>query len=357
MRSDRRLSFLGGSGGGDAGAAGGGAAGAGGAAGGGAAGAAPAALTSQPAGGCKPRGSVVSQTSSNSLIITETGSKIDSLVSYARAFDFKPQQVNIKSKIISINRTMTNDLGISYDLGSATTFFNSLAPRTSATGQVSQGEFQVALGGDAFAGVANAQRQFKGVSALNLIYGTTIGGFSLTSFLDALTQLQLADIQAEPSVNTVDKKQAEIFAGKQISFLLTPPTAPGAIQSQPPQISQLEVGVKLNVTPSISANRMVRLTITAELSSVDGITAAGPQLSKRNSTVDVIVRDGETAVIGGLVQTTVTRTRSGIPILMQLPMIGKLFSQTQDINDKNDLLILITPHILDDPEPQAGGRN
>jgi type IV pilus assembly protein PilQ len=299
------------------------------------------------AGQCAPRGSVVAEKQSNSLVIFEVGSRIAELISYAKSFDFKTQQVNIKAKIIAVNRTGTERLGLSYDLGSATTFFNSLAPR-SLTGAPT--EFQVGLGGDAFAGVGNASRTYGTDAALNLISSTTLGNFSLTAFLDALSQEELSDVQAEPSVNTLDKREARLFVGDEFAFLLTPPTAPGAIQAAAPQIQQQEFGILLRVTPSISANRSVRMVVTAEQSSLTSITIAGPNIAKREVSNEVIVRDGETVVIGGLTQTQVSRTRRGIPFLYQLPLIGRLFSENESIERKQDLLILITPHILDDDE-------
>jgi type IV pilus assembly protein PilQ len=307
------------------------------------------------ASGCTARGSVVAEKQSNSLIIFEAGSRLDELVAYAKSFDFKTQQVNIKAKIIAVDRTGTERLGVSYDLGSANAFFNTLAPRGDGTGIAR--EFQVSLGGDAFAGIGNAGRSFGDNAALSLITNTTLGSFSLTSFLDALSQEELSDIQAEPSVNTMDKREAQIFVGNRVSFLLTPPTAPGAIQAQPPQISQIEVGITLKVTPSISANRTVRMIVTAEQSNLQSVTVAGPNSTERRAVTEVIVRDGETIVLGGLTQTSVTRTRRGIPFLYQLPVIGRLFAENESIERKQDLLILITPHILDDEEPPPVRRD
>ncbi len=319
--------------------------------------AAPAGPPAAAGGQCAPRGSVVAEKQSNSLVIFEAGSRLDELVSYAKSFDFKTQQVNIKAKIIAVDRTGTERLGVSYDLGSITSFFNTLAPRGGDPGQAAGREFEVALGGDAFAGVANASRSYGDGAALSLITSTTLGRFSLSAFLDALSQEELSDIQAEPSVNTMDKREATIFVGNRVSFLLTPPTAPGAIQAQPPQISQIEIGITLKVTPSISANRTVRMIVTAEQSNLLGVTVAGPNSSERRVSNEVIVRDGETIVMGGLTQTQVSRVRRGIPFLYQLPVIGRLFSENETIERKQDLLVLITPHILDDGEPPPVGRD
>ena len=198
--------------------------------------------------------------------------------------------------------------------------------------------------------MANATRQYQSTSALSLIYNMTLGGFNLTSFLDAMSQQQLTDVQAEPSVTTVDNKEATLFAGQNIKFLLTPPVIPGQIQSVAPQIQSQNIGITLRVTPHVTANRQVLMDVYAEQQVLQSVTVAGPQTALRNSTNQVLVADGETAVISGLTQTQIVKNKTGIPILMNLPGIGKLFSQSDSQERKQDLLILVTPHIVDEGE-------
>jgi type IV pilus assembly protein PilQ len=308
-----------------------------------------------PSGGCQPRGSVVPEAQTNQLIVTEVQSKVDTLIAYVQSFDVRTQQVNISTKIISIDRTTTNQLGISYDLRTPSMFSNALIQGTDPiTGDEVEASGLIDIGGDAMSGVSNAARTFQATSALSLIYTTAIGKYSLTSFIDALTQENLTDIQVQPSVNTLDKRPAEIFVGDRVAFLITPPTAPGAIQNAAPQISSAQIGSRLRVTPSISANRSIRLEVDIENSSLTSLTEAGPTSSQRTATTVVLVQDGETAVIGGLTQVTTRKTRRGIPLLMQLPIIGRLFSENESVERNSDLLVLITPTILDDP---PGGRN
>jgi type II secretory pathway component GspD/PulD (secretin) len=184
----------------------------------------------------------------------------------------------------------------------------------------------------------------------------TLGGFNLTSFLDAMSSQQLTDVQAEPSVTTLDNKEATLFAGINIAYLLTPPVIPGQIQSVAPQVQSQNIGITLTVTPHVTANRMVLMDVYAEQTVLQTITVAGPNVTKDNSKNQILVGDGETAVISGLTQTTITKNKTGIPILMDLPGIGKLFSQTDSKEDKADLLILITPHIVDEGEVIGGGK-
>jgi type IV pilus assembly protein PilQ len=333
----------------------------GGAAGAAAAAAAAAASGAPPAAGsvtCSARGSATYDEKTNTVIVTQTQDRLNDIESYIHDLDIRTPQVSIKAKIISVDRTATEQLGLSYDLGSATTFQNTLVTRflDPAGTQPVAGNYRVNLAGDGFAGVANATRQYQSSSALSLIYNMTLGGFNLTSFLDAMSSQQLTDVQAEPSVTTVDNKQATLFAGINIAYLLTPPIIPGQIQSVAPQVQSQNIGITLTVTPHVTANRQVLMDIYAEQTVLQTITVAGPNVSKDNSTNQVLVGDGETAVISGLTQTQIVKNKTGIPLLMDLPGIGKLFSQTDSKETKQDLLILITPHIIDEGEVIGGGK-
>ena len=333
-------------GGGGAGAAGAAAADAGGAAG------AAAGGTAISTAGCG-RGSVAVDDKTNSLIISETQARLADVMGFIKDLDVRTPLVSIKAKIIAVDRTGTEKLGISYDLGSANSFQNRLNPRVINNTAV-PGDFRVDLTGDAFTGIANAGRQYKNDAAVSLIYNMAIGGFNLTSFLDALSSEQLSDIQAEPSITTLDNTEATLFSGSTISYLLSPPVPAGQINSIAPTISRQEIGITLKVTPRVTANRQLNLIVQATQEQLVTITAAGPNTNKRDSKNEVLVADGETVVIGGLTQTQVSKDRSGIPILGSLPLIGRLFSETSTIERKQDLLILITPHILDDGEVVKG---
>jgi len=301
---------------------------------------------------CSARGSASFDEKTNTVIVTETPSRLADIESYIHDLDIRTPQVSIKAKIISVDRTGTEQLGLSYDLGSANTFSNQLVTRfiDAAGTQPVAGNYRVNLSGDGLAAVANATRQYQSTSALSLIYNMTLGGFNLTSFLDALSEQQLTDVQAEPSVTTVDNKEATLFAGTNIAYLLTPPIIPGQIQAVAPQIQKQDIGITLRVTPHVTANRQVLMDVYAEQQVLQDVTVAGPTVAKRNSTNQVLVADGETAVISGLTQTQIVRDRKGIPFLMNLPGIGKLFSQSDSQERKQDLLILVTPHIVDEGE-------
>jgi type IV pilus assembly protein PilQ len=261
-----------------------------------------------------------------------------------RGLDVRTPQVALKSKIISVSRTQIEQLGLSYDLGTSGTFFNTLAPRipegqTTATNV----ESQIELGGEALAGVSNASRKYKSNAALNLIFSTALGKYSLTSFLDALRETQLSDIQAEPSIVTLDNRQARILVGQETPVRVIDAGSASQIgQPARANVQFRETGIILTVTPHITNNRQIRMVMRI----VGG--ELGFIIDKRNARTQLLVNNGETAVIGGLTQTLITKNKSGIPFLSDLPLIGRLFSQTDSREAKTDLLILITPHIIDE---------
>lgn len=346
--------------------------------------------------GCVVRGSVTADSSTNKLIITEVPSRLPEIVARVQQLDIRTPQVAIKAKIIFVNRTGIQDIGLAYDLGTGNKqFFQQLVPRTDPQtlqpvdtdgdgvpdaqggGTPFQGPARIALGGNAIAGIANANNAIK-PNALNLIYSTALGRYQLTAFLNALQTSSLADVQSEPSITILNNRSAEIFVGQEIPIRVIDASAGGqgggggaagggaAGGAQQPNaatffpratVSKEEAGIKLSVTPQITNNRMVLMNIKAENSSAEvSATDVGVIFNRQRAESQVLVADGEAAVIGGLTVTETTRYRSGIPGLMNLPYIGRLFSQNSKNETKRDLLILVTPHILDEASAPPPSR-
>ena len=316
--------------------------------------AAPAAAGA-PGGGraCVVRGTVSADTATNTLIVTEVPSRMNDVISYVRDLDVRTPQVAIKAKIIFVSRTDIEELGLSYDFGSSGTFFNRLIPRTDpATGAPYAVTVPgvVTLGGEALAGIANATRTGQSSAALNLVYSTMIGKFSLTAFLDALQEVRLSDTQAEPNIVTLDNRRAEILVGEETPIRVVDVGQGGGTAAR--STTQFkESGIILSVTPHITNNRQIQMQVHAEQSQLQAAAAdLGFTFLKRRADSQLLVEDGETAVIGGLTITQVTTSKSGIPFLVDLPLVGRLFGQTRTQEQKQDLLILITPHIIDEGE-------
>ena len=301
--------------------------------------------------GCIVRGTVSADTATNTLLITEVPSRMADMIAYVNALDVRTPQVAIKAKIIFVNRTDTEQLGVSYDLGTAAQFSNLLVqrPNPANPGQLLPPTVdQIALGGDVLTGIANARRSFRSTSALSLIYSTMIGKFTLTSFIDALQEVRLADVQAEPNIVTLDNRAASILVGEETPIRVVDATSGAGARAN---VTFKESGIRLDVTPHITNNRQILMSLHAEQSQLQAAAAdLGFTFLKRRADTQLLVADGETATIGGLTLTNVTTAKSGIPFLVDLPLIGRLFGETSTVEQKQDLLILITPHIVDEGE-------
>jgi len=285
------------------------------------------------------RGTVVSDSGTNSLLITDVPSRMADLMTFVRDLDFRTPQVAIKAKIIFVDRSRLEDMGFRYDLRTNNQFSTSIFPGYDSTGTPSITTDRVAIGGNAVTGVANAKANVANPT-LSLLFSTAMGAYSLTTFLDALREQDLSDVQAEPSIVTLDNRPATIFSGQQIPFRVVDAGASASGGSSLPRAttSTVDAGISLAVTPHITNNRQVLLTLAAENN-------------------QLLVSDGETAVIGGLTVTTVDSVKQGIPILMDIPWLGRLFSRSSRTERKRDLLILVTPHILEDNSaPPGPGR-
>lgn len=310
-------------------------------------------------GQCHGRGSITADEVTNAVSITAPVSLLGDLVAFAESLDLRQPQVNIKAKIVLVNRTDLDALGVKYDLGSPNQFFNTVIQRIDpVSGKASSPADPptVNLGGNTVSAIANAAGVIPG-SALKLIYSTALGGFDFTTFLDALQEVSLLDIQSEPSVTTVNNKTAELVSGVQVPFVpLISSGGAGTSINAPIAVERIQTGVTLRVTPSVTNNGQIMMRVETVNSDVN-FTNNGTLIDNNSNKTELLVGDGETVVIAGLTQTSVRVAKSGIPVLVDLPLIGRLFGFTTRQEQRRDLLILLTPHIIDEGEqPSDGGR-
>jgi len=298
----------------------------------------------------KGRGKVFPDTASNSLIITDTRSRIQNIANFARGLDIRTPQVAIQAKIIFVNRTSLEELGLKYDLGSSSTFYNNLVARPDPNNPgdtYDPGTTVVGLGGNSLAAVGNPEASIS-QPALDLVWSTAIGNFDFTVFLSALEQTELADVQAEPTINTLDNREANILVGEETPVRVID-YGSGTVAAQS-TVTFKQTGIKLIVTPHVTDDRHVTMRLHTERSAVRPVAdrELGFIVETQQADNQLLVADGQTAVIGGLTVTEVTKTRSGIPMLSRLPLLGPLFSFSSNQETRKDLIILVTPRILDD---------
>ena len=301
------------------------------------------------------RGSVTVNQTTNTLIATDIPSVINDFVRLVEQLDVRTPQVAIQAKIVFVNRTDAEDLGVTYDLKDSRG--NSLNQLTSIPDPRNPGQTTndnlVSLGGSSIAALGNANQRVT-QPALQVLTSLVLGRYTLVSFLEALQSAELSDVQAAPVVTTSSNHEAQIWVGERtpIRVVDVGGGAGGGGNNAPRATAQLvETGIRLIVTPQVTSDRRVLLTLHAERSSaVAAATEIGVQFNQQQGDTRVMVRDGETAVIGGLTVTEVTRNRVGIPFLMDIPFLGVLFRRSSDREVKRDLLIMVTPHIVEETD-------
>jgi type IV pilus assembly protein PilQ len=293
------------------------------------------------------RGQVVGYQGSNSVIVTDVPSVVARMDTLVQSLDRKTPQVSIEAKIIFVDRTDVNSLGIVYDLKDRTG--NSINDVIAVPDPLNPGEVTnetlVDLTGESIAALANANDRVLAPS-LQILATTAFGNFSLAAFLDALEQHQLSDVQAAPSIQVVDNHNARIQVGERTPIRVLEQGAQAAGATVNVQFE--DTGIILDVTPHITNNNQILLDVSAERSGVQtDLPDVGFNFTQQLGQTRLLLDDGETMVIGGLTLSEVDRNESGIPLLMNIPVLGALFRTTNNTERKQDLIILVTPHIVE----------
>jgi type IV pilus secretin PilQ/predicted competence protein len=293
------------------------------------------------------RGQVVPYLGANSVIVTDAPSVVARMDSLIRNLDVKTPQVSIDAKIIFVDRTDVMELGIIYDLKDMQG--NSLNQVIGVPDPLNPGEITnetlVDLAGNSVAALANANDRVLAPS-LEILASVAFGDFSLSAWLQALEQHKLSDVQAAPSIQVVDNHHARIQVGEKTPVRVLD-AGTGNTQAQA-TVQYEDTGIILDVTPHITNNNQILLDVSAERSGIQtDIPDVGFTFLKQIGQTRLLLDDGETMVIGGLTLSQVDRTESGIPFLMDLPVLGALFRSTKNSERKTDLIILVTPHIVD----------
>jgi general secretion pathway protein D len=188
---------------------------------------------------------------------------------------------------------------------------------------------------------------------VTLADGTTLGVPAFGVALNALQSNSGVNILSNPNILVLDNEEATINVGRNVPF----PVSSGRDNNGQPIISysREDVGITLEVTPQINESNYVTLELSLEVAEVEedssglDVTTAGFITSKRQTENVVVVRDNQTIVIGGLIGNTTTQVETKVPILGDLPLIGVLFRGKRDTARKTNLLIFLTPHVINEP--------
>ncbi|HKU66861.1 MAG TPA: secretin N-terminal domain-containing protein [Candidatus Baltobacteraceae bacterium] len=168
---------------------------------------------------------------------------------------------------------------------------------------------------------------------------------SLGVQLNLLIQRGYARILSDPRITTVSGRTASIRAGDTISVLTTAGGGAGTVATT--QIQSFQTGVTLDITPVVNAGDYITVTLHPTVNNLSGILNGVPQISTRDTATTVGLQADQTLIIGGLIENTVNRTESRIPILGDIPLVGHLFRNETLNSQRNELVITVTPHIVE----------
>ncbi|MEK9657361.1 MAG: secretin N-terminal domain-containing protein [bacterium] len=166
-------------------------------------------------------------------------------------------------------------------------------------------------------------------------------GRDIETFFTAIEQRSGVELLASPWVTALNHHPSELLIGNKFGYKTSVTTQTGTQEN----IEFLEVGIKLRFTPHISEDGDIRMSLSPSISEGQIINNL-PQEDTTETNSEVVVKDGQTIVIGGLTKSSDTEIKKGIPVLSQLPMIGSLFSRVEMVSEKRDIIIVITPTII-----------
>lgn len=261
-----------------------------------------------------PRGSVQAEQGTNTVIIAEVPTRIDRIAQMIIDMDQKLRQVEIVAKMVDVDHKFTRELGVSW------------SALNLQTGN---------LAGDVVAG----QRVLSPFTTVRV--GTVQSWGDVNVVIDALERDNKANIISNPKITTADNKEASILVGKEIPLIVSD-------EAGNPITELKKIGVILRVTPHVNSDGTITMDLHPELSDLaaESTVQGGVIINLQEADTRVVVKDGETAVIGGLISDTESVLRSGVPVLKDMPLLGPLFRFESKAVQKRELIIFVTPKLV-----------
>lgn len=268
----------------------------------------------------------------NKIIVKDTQKKIDDIKKVIEAFDEKTRVVVIDANIIKVTLTDKYSYGIDWaDIAS--------------------------LGDITLTGSSNLTTSLTGTTPSTLTVATATNYSTVISLLDTFGQ---TDVLSRPRITVADKEDAMILVGaKEVYVTSEVTTTSGGTYHTTDNVQFVDVGVRLTVTPEINSEGYIRMKIRPEVSDTDAtktVILTNPDGSTRSiiphvttseAETTLLVKDKTTIILGGLMKDTVTEYRDKVPFLGDLPLLGKFFSTQGKSKEKTELVILLTPHIIE----------
>jgi general secretion pathway protein D len=296
---------------------------------------------------------IIADERSNSLLIFATRQDMDTITNIVSKLDVLLSQVLIEAVIID------------YSLGPNTFNFGVSAAQNPQNFSPSV----PAVGGGGFnngPSLINSLTSLSTTSSNASTFASSLGG-GLSYFgnigknwdvaLQAAETDSHASIIQRPRIQTSQAKAAQFFVGETVPYV-TSTYNYGGINGNQSSYSQLSVGVELDVTPFINPDGLVVMDINQEIDDLDGTTAISgvgnvPNTDKRTLSSEIAVINGETVMLGGFIKNQKSTSRSGVPFLDKIPLLGNLFSSRTDSKQREELIVLMRPTVLKSPEIAA----
>ncbi len=302
------------------------------------------------------RGSVNIDTRTNSIIVKDVPKVVSESEQLVKALDLQTPEVLIEARIVEANTNFSRQLGVQWGgtynaspaYGNATglSFPNTIGiggpiNKASSTGVPNPLTGGVGSSGSNFLVNLPAAVGVGSGGGIGMTFGNLTNSFLLDLQLSAMEQTGEGKIISSPKVTTLDNTQAKIQQGLSIPYQ--------TVSQMGTQTQFIDAVLSLEVTPHITANGSIIMKIQVENDAPNtSILSAGgvPSISKKEANTQVLVKNGETTVIGGIYQMSRSKTVSGVPWFYKIPIIGWLFKNTSSTNATTELIVFITPRIV-----------
>lgn len=301
---------------------------------------------------------IVADESTNSLVVLATARDYDMIKAVLRQIDVVPRQVLIETIIAEIG--LNNDLEFGVEWAIANGGIGKLLGTTTTTDGTTNGTTSGTTGttGVTTSGTTSTISNSALLSAAKR--AGKIGGGGLFTFvtdrreflvlINALATRSQVRSLATPHVIAADNREAHILIGEEVPILSS--SAVSVLTGTAPVVNSIQyrdTGKILTIVPQINSTGLVNMEIRQEVSAV-GASVFGntnsPSFTSRETETTVVVQDGESVLIGGIIDDQVQRVRKGVPFLMDIPVLGRVFRTDSDKVDRTELIILITPHVI-----------
>ncbi len=296
------------------------------------------------------RGSAILDDRTNTLIITDLPRNISVIDDLLQTLDVQIQQVQIEARVVEANKNWQREFGVKWPQQNSGTAAITGGSGTTTPWVGSSSPFW--NGATAFSRPASGQQGAVAWGANNPIANPAgelwlsflSNRFSINAVLQAMESEGTLKIVSSPKVVTQNNKKATILSGAKIPY----PTQQGGAQGGAITVAFIDANLQLDVTPQITSEGTIIMDLKVEKAEADFTRTVNgtPTISRKSIETQVLVRDGGTAVLGGVYVTNSTNGSTGVPFLSKIPLIGFLFRNTTKQEQNAELLIFITPRIL-----------